>query len=164
MAFVNTDGLIFSIYDVHVTDDLKTHGTWEYVDFAFSAPNAELMLIWRRDGKKFTPSEVNYVTGYVKDDLQEFIDEGKDSGPTWHDKILKKVVGSNSCVILAWDKFNLPDLYGRWNELAQEVKEIAMKEVERITKGKSLHDKKLDIYEGKIFDMHENIEDRNRLR
>ena len=59
MAFANSDGSAVMVYDVHITDDLKSHGTWEYVDFAFLAPNAELMFVWRRDDKQFTLGVLN---------------------------------------------------------------------------------------------------------
>jgi len=164
MAFANSDGSAVMVYDVHITDDLKSHGTWEYVDFAFSVPNAELIFVWRRDDKQFTPKESDYVTKYVRDDLEEFIDEGKYNDSTWHNKILKKLAYDNTCLILCWDKFKLPDFYSRWDEMVEEAQEITMEEVERISKGKSLHDKKLDIYEGNILDALENIEDKNGLR
>jgi len=147
MAFAGPGDCVM-VYDVHITDDLETGGTWEYVEHAFSAPGAELMFVWRRDDKKFTKKESDRVTKYVRDDLKEFMDEGKSDGPAWHNRILKKLACDDSCLILCWDKFKLPGFYGRWDEAAYDAYDTAMDEVERISKGKSLHDKKLGIYEG----------------
>jgi hypothetical protein len=164
MAFMNNDDFIAQHYDVHVTDDLKSPGTWEYVDLAFSHPSAKFMLVWRRDGKKFSTSETNYMTKYVRDDLEEFISEGMDSDSKWHTRILKKMVDSNSCLILAWDEFELPELYGSWLELVRENKEMVREEVKKIAKGKSLHDRKLDIYEGKMPDTLFDLGDKEKIR
>jgi len=82
---------------VHVTDDLETGGTWEYVEHAFAAPGAELMSVWRRDGKKFTKKS-DCVTKYVRDDLKEFMDERISKEESPHDKKLGIYKGEDSCV------------------------------------------------------------------
>ena len=49
LAFGDNDG---GISDVHISDDLRSMGTWEYIDMQFSLPYSKYILIWRRDGKK----------------------------------------------------------------------------------------------------------------
>lgn len=150
MGFADDNG---DVYDVHITDDIESHGTWEYIDFKFSLPASWCIMIWRRDGKKFTPMEVNYVTKYVRNDMSDFIDEGKmndDKNDRWHYRILKKLVDQNSCLVLMWDDLDLPLEYDKWSDMVCELKEIVMEHVKDISKPGSLHDREIDIYEGKI--------------
>jgi len=116
LAFADREG---EVHDVHITDELNSGGTWEYIDFKFTLPHSCYILIWRRDKKKFDRENAREVTKYVRDDLREFIDEGKWNGSGWHTKIKQKLVDSGNCLVLAWDEMELPLWYETWEEFAR---------------------------------------------
>lgn len=148
MTFADEDG---EPYDIHLTDDIQSYGTLEAIDFKFSLPHSNYILIWRRDGKQFTPRESKYVTKYVRDDMKDFINDGDpDAKEKWHHKIAMKMVDYDSCLILAWDKMKLPDQYENWKEFSFFMNEFANEESEEISKPGSLHERELAIYEGKL--------------
>lgn len=148
MAFADEDG---EPYDLHLTDDLQSYGTLEAIDFKFSLPHSNYILIWRRDGKKFTSQESKYVTKYVRDDMKDFISDGDPGdGEKWHYKVAMKMIDEGSCLILAWDKMKLPEQYDGWDEFSFVMNEFANEESEEISKPGSLHERELAIYEGKL--------------
>lgn len=147
MAFADNTG---NVYNVHITDDLNSHGTWEYIDFKFTLPHSCYVLIWRRDEKIIDKNNAKYLTKYVRDDLKDFVEEGKLSDSTWHSKIYKKTVDNNKCLVLQWDEMLLPEKHSTWKEFARECFDVAKKESEEILRPGSLHDRELEIYEGKM--------------
>ena len=147
MAFADKEG---GTYNVHITDDLKSHGTWEYIDFKFTLPHSCYILFWRRDESKFTRDLAKSITKYVRDDLKDFIDEGKWNGSTWHQKIRQKLVNANTCLVLAWDEMVLPEQYYNWKEFSEIAYDISKEESKVIMEPGSTHDRELDIYDGKI--------------
>ncbi len=160
MAFADEDG---EPYDLHLTDDLQSHGTWEAIDFKFSLPHSNYILVWRRDGKKFTPRESKYVTKYVRDDMKDFIsDVDPDAKEKWHYKVAMKMADKGSCLILAWDKMKLPEQYDGWDEFSFFMKDFVDENIDEISKPGSLHERELDFYEGRIPEMSgENIVELN---
>ena len=138
------------IYNVHITDGLNSYGTWEYIDFKFTLPHSYYILIWRRDKKKFN-KENALVTKYIRDDLRDFIEEGRINGSNWHNKIIQKLVDSNSCLVLVWDTIILPEPYLLWKNFCDDVSEIVKKESKEIVKPGSSHEQELAIYEGKMI-------------
>lgn len=148
MAFADEDG---EPYDLHLTDDLQSYGTLEAIDFKFSLPHSNYILMWRRDGKKFTSQESKYVTKYVLDDMKDFISDGDpDAEEKWHYKVTMKMADEGSCLILAWDKMKLPEQFDSWDEFSFVMNEFANEESEEISKPGSLHERELAIYEGKL--------------
>jgi len=160
MAFADEGG---EPYDLHLTDDLQSYGTWEAIDFKFSLPHSNYILIWRRDGKKFTPRESKYVTKYVRDDMKDFISDGdSDAKEKWHYKVTMKMVDNDSCLILAWDKMKLPEQYDIWGEFSFFIRDFLDENIDEISKPGSLHERELAIYEGRIPEMlGENIVELN---
>ncbi len=154
LAFADNEG---EVHDVHITDELNSIGTWEYIDFKFTLPHSCYILIWRRDKKRFDKENTRDVTKYVRDDLKEFTEEGEMNGSVWHQKIKQKLVDSKNCLILAWDKMELPLWWDTWEEFAKDIHEIAKNESKQIVKPGSRHDQDLTIYEGKIdFNRQDN--------
>lgn len=146
MAFADEDG---EPYDFHLTDDLKSHGTWESIDFRFSLPHSYFILIWRRDGKKFTPTEANYVAKYIRDDMKDFMSDG-DPDIKYQAKILRKMVDSDRCLIVAYDRMKLPEQYEDWKEFAVYMKEFAEEQATEISKLGSQHEIEEAIFEGRL--------------
>ncbi len=154
LAFVDKFG---DTHDMHITDELNSGGTWEYIDFKFTLPHSCYILIWRRDRKKIDRKNAQDVAKYTRDDLKDFVDEGKFSGSLWHQKIRQKIVDCNNCLVLAWDEMILPEFYDTWEEFVNEVFEMVKEKSREITKPGSRHDQELAIYEGKIdFDKQDN--------
>jgi len=150
LAFVANDG---GVYAVHPTDDLKSHGTYEYIDFKFTLPHSYYIFIWRRDDEKFTIKEAEDVRKFVEDDLEDFVSEGAGQATNFL-KIVKKLPDDKKCLILAWDKMILPDydpfFEFSWVEFIGYVRELADYELGSIAEGNSEHDKELSLYEGRF--------------
>ena len=138
------------VYDVHITDELDSFGTWEYIDFKFTLLHSYYILIWRGDKKKFTGENSRSVAKYVRDDLKEFVDEGKWNGSEWHQKIRQKLVASKNCLVLAWDDMTLPEFFDSWDDFADESYKVSKEKVVEIVKPGSRHEHELSIYEGKM--------------
>ncbi|KAF6247117.1 hypothetical protein C6990_05400 [Nitrosopumilus sp. b3] len=154
LAFADEYG---TIHDMHITDELNSGGTWEYIDFKFTLPHSCYILIWRRDRKKIDRKNAQAIAKYVRDDLEDFIDEGKFNGSSWHQKIRQKIADNNNCLILAWDEMILPEDYDTWEEFVQDAYKIIKEKSEDIIKPGSRHDQELAIYKGKInFDNQDN--------
>lgn len=149
MAFADKDG---EPYDFHLTDDLKSHGTWESIDFKFSLPHSYFILIWRRDEKKFTPTEANYVAKYIRDDMKDFMSDG-DPDTKFQAKILRKMVDSDRCLIVAYDKMKLPEQYEDWEEFADSMNEFAKEQAIEISKSDSQHEREGALFEGRFDEM-----------
>jgi len=157
LSFVAKDG---GVYAVHPTDDLKSHSTYEYIDFEFTLPDSYCILIWRRDEDKFTEKEAEDVRKYVEDDLEEFISEGDPETQTHWLKVVKKLSDDKKCLILAWDKM-IPiweDVDMDLEDFIEYVREITDNELGDIAEGSSEHDKKLAVYEGRFLEIESDRE------
>jgi len=157
MTFVAHDG---GIYAVHPTDDLKSAGTIEYIDFKFTLPHSYYIFVWRRDRKNFTAKEAETVRKFVEWDMEDFINSG-DEDQDAYCKVVKKLTMNKNCLILAWDKMILPEDELDWSSFVDDVREATDEELGNIAEGMSAHDKELAVYEGRIF---ENETSREFLR
>ena len=61
-ALCDSDG---NIYDVHISDDLRSTGTWEYIEHNYSLPHSHYLLIWRRDQEKITQKNASVLFKYI---------------------------------------------------------------------------------------------------
>ena len=61
---------------VHVSDDLLSEATWEMIDICFSE-YADIMFVWRNDGKALTDTEAEFIHEYVVDDMEDYTSEGE---------------------------------------------------------------------------------------
>ena len=155
-AFGDNDG---NINDVHISDDLQSIGTWEYIDMHFSLPHSKYILIWRRDHKKITRKNADVLFKYIKDNMKEFSMEGVDENATGvHDDenggqvhIRRKLTRDHDCLILAWDKMALPEQFSTWTEFLSWAYDLMENEICAIGKPNSRHDRELAIYEGRII-------------
>ena len=148
LVFGNDNG---SIHDVHISDDLRSMGTWEYIDINFSLPYSKYILIWRRDGKKITRKNADVLFKYIKDDMEEFAMEGRYEGGTSQVSIRRKLPRDHDCFILAWDKMLLPENYSTWTEFLDWAYDAVMEKTLALGKPNSRHDKELAIYEGRMI-------------
>jgi len=157
LSFVLKDG---GVYAVHPTDDLKSHATYEYIDFEFTLPDSYQIFIWRRDEDKFTTKEAEDVRKYVEDDLEEFISEGDPKTQTKFLKVVKKLSEDKKCLILAWDKMISPwkDDDVDLEEFIEYVRDVTDNELGDIAEGSSEHDKKLAVYEGRFSEIESDRE------
>lgn len=99
------------LYDFHVSDDLKSRRTWESVEFKFSLPDSKYILVWKRNKAKFTKREANDMIDYVKEDMEEYMVEGKESkteGEGSQTKISSMLIPTNECLIITYDRLILP--------------------------------------------------------
>lgn len=144
-----------NLYDVHLCDRLDDHATWEYIEMEFSLPHAKFMMIWRRDGGEFRRREIQSVTKYVRDDMDEFIREGE-KVPQFS-RIISKPIGK-SCLIVSWAPFvkiskvrDVAGGYSTWSEFAELARVEVNKRAEQIASNpNSEHDLKVQLYDGRL--------------
>ena len=148
LAFGDNDG---GISDVHISDDLRSMGTWEYIDMQFSSPYSKYILIWRRDGKKITRKNADVLFKYIKDDMEEYAMEGRYEGDTSQVHIRRKLTRDHDCFILAWDKMLLPEQFSTWTEYLDLVYDLVIEKTYALREPNSRHDKELAIYEGQMI-------------
>ena len=146
MAFASCDfiePLNFAVGDVHVSEDLLSHGTWEIIDIYFSKV-ADLMFIYRNDGKKLTDTEIDFIHEYVVDDMEEYMSEGEDD---WRKSIHKHLTESKQCLILSYSKSALEmfDSEEFWSDAEDSVYEYTLEEAEKIAEGETDHDKTMTL-------------------
>jgi DNA-directed RNA polymerase subunit F len=166
MAFASYDWETsdYNLDDVHPSDDLLSDGTWEIIDIYFSK-RADLMFIWRNDGKELTDTESTGIHEYVVADMEDYTSDGEGD---WHKSIHKYLESSKKCLILSYDK-SAPDISKEheddadmiekyefddcgedfWSDLAEDVKADAIERAEKIAQGETDHDKMLDVLTGK---------------
>ena len=147
-ALCDSDG---NIYDVHISDDLRSTGTWEYIEHNYSLPHSHYLLIWRRDQEKITQKNASVLFKYIKDDLEEFVIEGRDEGNAGQVHIRRKITRDHDYLVLAWDKMSLPKQFSTWAEFLNVSYMMVDGESSVIAKPNSRHDRKLAIYEGQMF-------------
>jgi len=83
---------------VHVSDDLLSEATLEMIDICFSE-YADIMFVWRNDGKALTDTEAEFIHEYVVDDMEDYTSEGEgDSNKSIH----KYLTESEKCLILLY--------------------------------------------------------------
>jgi len=147
MAFASFDSeTLWSVYDVHVSEDLLSRGTWEIIDIYFSK-EADIMFIYRNDGKKLTDTEATGIHEYVVADMEDYTSEGEGD---WHKSIHKHLTESEKCLILSYDKPALEMFDSDEIDDAEDtVYAYTIKEAEKIAQGETDHDKMLDVLTGK---------------
>ncbi len=148
LAFGDDDG---DISDVHISDDLRSMGTWEYIDMHFSSPYSKYILIWRRDGKKITRKNADVLFKYIKDDMEEFAMEGRGEKNASQVYVRRKLTRDHDCLILAWDKMLLPEQFSTWTEYLDLVYDLVIEKTYALREPNSRHDKELAIYEGRMI-------------
>ena len=146
MAFASFDSEAWTVSDVHVSEDLLSPGTWEIIDIYFSK-EADIMFIYRNDGKKLTDTEAIGIHEYVVADMEDYTSEGEGD---WHKSIHKHLTESEKCLILSYDKpvlemFDSDEI----DDAEDSVYAYTIKEAEKITQGETDHDKMLDVLTGK---------------
>ena len=132
---------------VHVSDDLLSGATWEMIDICFSL-KADIMFVWRNDGKALTDTEAEFIHEYVVDDMEDYTSEGEgDSNKSIH----KYLTESEKCLILLYDKpaLEMFDSEEFWSDAEDSAYDHAIKGAEKIAEGKTDHDKLSDILTGK---------------
>ena len=131
---------------VHVSDDLLSEATWEMIDICFSE-YADIMFVWRNDGKALTDTEAEFIHEYVVDDMEDYTSEGEgDSNKSIH----KYLTESEKCLILSYDKPALEMFDSDEIDDAEDtVYAYTIKEAEKIAQGETDHDKMLDVLTGK---------------
>ena len=105
----------------HMSDSLQDHVTWESVEFKFSAPGSQYLLVWRRDSKKITDEESQILVDYVKEDMEDFTSEGEQSGSGTCTKILHMLLPSRECLVMAYDELVLPEGCDSWEDFTYSV-------------------------------------------
>ena len=133
---------------VHVSDDLLSEATWEMIDICFSE-YADIMFVWRNDGKALTDTEAEFIHEYVVDDMEDYTSEGEgDSNKSIH----KYLTESEKCLILLYNKpaLEMFDSEEFWSDITEEdVYDYAKAEAEKIGEGETDHDEISDILTGK---------------
>ena len=147
MAFASFDSEAWTVSDVHVSEDLLSHGTWEIIDIYFSK-EADIMFIYRNDGKKLTDTEATGIHEYVVADMEDYTSEGEGD---WHKSIHKHLTESEKCLILSYDKpaLEMFDSEEFWSDVEDSAYDHVIKGAEKIAEGKTDHDKLSDILTGK---------------
>ena len=149
MAFASYDWETsdYNLDDVHPSDDLLSDGTWEIIDIYFSK-EADIMFIYRNDGKKLTDTEATGIHEYVVADMEDYTSEGEGD---WHKSIHKHLTESEKCLILSYDKpaLEMFDSEEFWSDVEEQSYDHAIKGAEKIAEGKTDHDKLSDILTGK---------------
>ena len=148
-GFANADGIT---YGYHMSDDLQDHVTWESVEFKFSMPDSQYLLIWRRDNKKMTDEESQRLVGYVKEDMEDFTSEGTQSGPGTQTKILHMLLPSRDYLVMAYDELALPDMCESWEEFAYSIfDEVCGRSEKAADQGGGHNEKIEDVLSGNVF-------------
>ena len=127
---------------VHVSDDLLSEATWEMIDICFSE-FADIMFVWRNDGRALTDTEAEFIHEYVVYDMEDY---------TEGESIHKYLTESEKCLILSYSKpaLGLFDSEEFWSDITEEdVYDYAKAEAEKIGEGETDHDEISDILTGK---------------
>ena len=127
---------------VHVSDDLLSEATWEMIDICFSE-FADIMFVWRNDGRALTDTEAEFIHEYVVYDMEDY---------TEGESIHKYLTESKKCLILSYSKpaLGLFDSEEFWSDITEEdVYDYAKAEAEKIGEGETDHDEISDILTGK---------------
>ena len=147
-GFVDTSG---TQCNYHMSDSLQDPTTWKSVEFKFSAPGSQYLFVWRRDNKAITDEESQILVKYVKEDMEEFTNEGDTTGPGTQTRILHMLSPSRECLIMAYDEFDLPGSYEDWDDFAYFVFDIVHKMSENSVEHSS-DDEKIDqILNGNVL-------------
>ncbi len=117
-GFADKHGIV---YDYHMSDSLQDLATWESVEFKFSAPVSQYLLVWRRDNKRITDEESQALVRYVKENMEEFTSEGEQSDSGWHTKILHMLLPSKEYLIMSYDELVLPEVHENWEDFTGSV-------------------------------------------
>ena len=128
---------------VHVSDDLLSEETLEMIDICFSE-FADIMFVWRNDGRALTDTEAEFIHEYVVYDMEDYMSEGE--------SIHKYLTESEKCLILSYSKpaLGLFDSEEFWSDITEEdVYDYAKAEAEKIGEGETDHDEISDILTGK---------------
>ena len=128
---------------VHVSDDLLSDATWEMIDICFSV-TADIMFVWRNDGRALTDTEAEFIHEYVVYDMEDYMSEGE--------SIHKYLTESEKCLILSYNKpaLGLFDSEEFWSDITEEdVYDYAKAEAKKIGEGETDHDEISDILTGK---------------
>ena len=146
-GFANPDGIT---YGYHMSDDLHDHVTWESVEFKFSMPYSQYLLIWRRDNKNMTDEESQRLVDYVKENMEGFTSEGPPgSGYT---KILHMLLPSRDYLVMAYDELTLPDGWESWEEFANSIFDEVCYMSEKAADQRVGYNEKIeDILSGNVF-------------
>ena len=127
---------------VHVSDDLLSEETLEMIDICFSE-FADIMFVWRNDGRALTDTEAEFIHEYVVYDMEDY---------TEGESIHKYLTESEKCLILSYSKpaLGLFDSEEFWSDITEEdVYDYAKAEAEKIGEGETDHDEISDILTGK---------------
>ena len=127
---------------VHVSDDLLSEETLEMIDICFSE-FADIMFVWRNDGRALTDTEAEFIHEYVVYDMEDY---------TEGESIHKYLTESKKCLILSYSKpaLGLFDSEEFWSDITEEdVYDYAKAEAEKIGEGETDHDEISDILTGK---------------
>ena len=133
---------------VHVSDDLLSEETLEMIDICFSE-FADIMFVWRNDGRALTDTEAEFIHEYVVDDMEDYMSEGEGD---WRKSIHNYLTESKKCLILSYSKpaLELFDSEEFWSDITEEdVYDYAKAEAKKIGEGETDHDEISDILTGK---------------
>ena len=130
---------------VHVSDDLLSEETLEMIDICFSV-TADIMFVWRNDGRALTDTEAEFIHEYVVYDMEDYTSEGEGDS-----SIHKYLTESEKCLILLYNKpaLEMFDSEEFWSDVEEQSYDHAIKGAEKIAEGKTDHDKLSDILTGK---------------
>ena len=148
-GFADKDG---DVYDFHVSDDLQSSRTWESVEFKFSLPHSKYIFVWKRDRTKFTKKEANDLVDYVKEDMEEYMNEndepeiGKEGSQT---KISSILTPTSDCLIITYDRLILPKGNINWKNYADMTSVLIDEMIEESVQGFNENEQIEDILEGK---------------
>lgn len=148
------------LQDVHVSDDVKEHSTWEYIFDSFSL--ADIMLIWPRPARRFRNKEPEQLLKYVRRDMQDDCD---DLGKKPSEAIEMKLVGGG-CLVIGWTPIKLPKGYSSWDELTDAVAVGVLEAVRKMAEAEnSQHDLRLRLYDSRLpLSSEEQLKERYALR
>lgn len=137
-------------YDFHISDDLQSKRTWESIDFKFSLPESKYILVWKRDRTKFTRKEANHVFDYVKEDMDEYMDNVKFSNEEdTQSKITNMLTPTKDCLIIAYDRMILPEGNINWKNYSDMISIYIDEMIEESIQGLNDSEQIENILEGK---------------
>jgi hypothetical protein len=146
-GFVDRNG---DPYDFHISDDLQSKRTWESIDFKFSLPESKYIFVWKRDRTKFTRKEANYVFDYVKEDMDEYMDNVKFSNEKdTQSKITNILTPTKDCLIIAYDRIILPEGNINWKNYSDMISIYIDEMIEESIQGLNDSEQIENILEGK---------------
>lgn len=137
-GFANKDGIVDGY---HMSDNLHDGITWESVEFKFSGPSSQYLIVWRRDNQNMTEEEIQHLVDYVVEDMEDYTSEGTETGVGTWTKLLHMTSPSKEYLIMAYDKLTIPEQHDSWEEFASNVFDDVYDRVEEGTKHEGYDEK-----------------------